>query len=249
MTNWNYYLQDFKSISLSELDAINFSDRKDTKSVFQNELLPQLIEKLLPLYRILEINGTRNFQYESLYLDTPDLKFYNDHHRNKARRHKVRFRRYVDHGSSFFEIKTKNGKGRSSKMRIPTNGNYSVLSSSLKDIIRVYADIDPELLMPSLQVAVNRITLLHNDGSEKVTLDFNVKFCLNGKEKKLNDLVIAEVKQIRFNPDSDFFRIQRRLGIYPISISKYCIGVASLKEDVKTNRFKASLLRINKIIN
>src|SRR6185436_8175047 len=140
------------------------------------------------------------------------------HHRNKAKRHKIRFRRYVDNGSSFFEIKTKNGKGRSSKTRIPTNGDFSVLSEALKEVIRAHAETDPESLAPSLRVTVNRITLMHKDGSEKVTLDFNVAFSLDGKRKELTDLVIAEVKQIKYNPDSDFFKIQRQFGIYPISI-------------------------------
>lgn len=249
MTDWKQYLDDFESMGLDELDSLNFSDRRDTKSIFPNTIIPQLIDKLTTLYKILEVNGTRIFHYESLYLDTPDLKFYNDHHRNKARRHKIRFRRYVDHGSSFFEIKTKNGKGRSSKTRIPTNGDFSVLSNTLKDVIRESAGTDPDILFPSLQVMVHRITLLHKDGSEKVTLDFNVQFSTDGRKRGLKDLVIAEVKQVKYNADSDFFKIQRQFGIYPISISKYCVGVASLNDSVKTNRFKASLMRINKIVN
>lgn len=249
MGNWEYYLHDFESMGLSELDAQNFSDRKDTKSIFSSAMVPHFIERLTALYKILEVSGTRIFHYESLYLDTPDLKFYNDHQRNKARRHKIRFRRYVDQGSSFFEIKTKNGKGRSSKTRIPTNGDYSVLSAALKEAVRVRAETDPDSLSPSLQVAVHRITLLHKDGSEKVTLDFNVQFSSDGRVKELNDLVIAEVKQIKFNPNSDFFKIQKQLGIYPLSISKYCVGVASLNDHVKTNRFKASLMKIQKITN
>lgn len=249
MTNWNLHLDNFDSIGLAQLDAINFSDRKDTKSVFSGYMLPQLIERLTPLYNILEVEGSRIFQYESLYLDTPDLKFYYDHHRNKAKRHKIRFRRYLNQDSSFFEIKTKNGKGRSSKMRIPTNGNYSILSSALKEIVRAHAGTDPDSLSPSLQVAVNRITLLSKDGSEKVTLDFKVQFSRDSRIKELKDLVIAEVKQIRFKPDSDFFKIQRQFGIYPLSISKYCVGVATLNDDVKRNRFKASLMKIYKITN
>ncbi len=249
MSNWEFYLHDFESMGLHELDAQNFSDRKDTKSIFPSAIVPQLVERLTDLYKILEVNGTRIFHYESLYLDTPDLKFYNDHQRNKARRHKIRFRRYVDQGSSFFEIKTKNGKGRSSKTRIPTNGDYSVLSAALKEAVRARAETDPDSLSPSLQVAVHRITLLHKDGSEKVTLDFNVQFSSDGRKKELNDLVIAEVKQIKYNSNSDFFKIQKHLGIYPLSISKYCVGVASLNDHVKTNRFKASLMKIHKIIS
>lgn len=249
MANWESYLNDFECMGLQDLDAQNFSDRRDTKSIFSSAIVPKLIHNLTALYKILEVDGIRIFHYESLYLDTPDLKFYNDHQRNRAKRHKIRFRRYVNQGSHYFEIKTKNGKGRSSKMRIPTNSDFNLLTSALKDIVRVHAGTDPDSLSPSLQVAVNRITLLHKDGSEKVTLDFNVQFSSGDKIKKLNDLVIAEVKQIKFNSNSDFFKIQKQLGIYPLSISKYCVGVASLNNTVKTNRFKSSLIKIQKITN
>lgn len=244
-TNWELSLANFESISLSELDAINFLDRKDTKSVFESSLMPQLLERLVPFYCILEIKGERHFRYVSYYLDTPDLKFYNDHQRNKARHHKVRFRKYVD-GTSVFEIKTKYGRDRCRKKRIPANGNIE-MSSSLKDIVRLHAGTDPDMLKPSLEVAASRITLLHKNASEKVTLDFDVQFSLNGKVKRLENGIIAEVKQVSFRPGSDFFRIQRQLGIHPVSISKYCVGVATLYEQVKANRFKASLLRISRI--
>ncbi len=242
-------LYSFDSIGLTELDEISFSDRMDTKSVFSVDLLPELIGSLVDSYRILELKGSRTFRYESVYLDTPDLKFYHDHQRNKARRHKIRFRKYLDNGSSFLEIKSKNGKGRSSKTRIPTVAINEGLSESVKSIITALAKTDPDLLAPTLQVSVTRVTLLKKDSSEKVTLDYNVTFSLDGKVRELNNLVIAEVKQLRYSADSDFFKAQRKLGIYPTSISKYCVGVASLADNVKTNRFKASLMRINKIIN
>ncbi len=240
-------LKNYKGITLSELDKINLSDRQDYKSVFPDSLLPQFLEQLLPYYRVLDMNGRRAFQYESVYFDTPDLKSYQDHQRGKARRNKFRFRRYVDCGDSFFEIKTRSGKGRTLKTRIPANGNHAELTSSIKEIISAKVDADPEALVQSLMVTVTRITLLHQDNSEKVTFDYDIEFALGGKTKHLQNLVIAEVKQMRHSPDSDFFNIQRQLGIYPVSFSKYCIGIASLSEKVKTNNFKQNLLRIRNI--
>ncbi|HXH18871.1 MAG TPA: VTC domain-containing protein, partial [Chitinophagales bacterium] len=129
-------LRDYQGISLSELDKIDLSDRKDYKSVFPDSLLPRFLEQLLPRYRVLDMNGRRTFQYESVYFDTPDLQSYQDHQRGKARRNKFRFRRYVDCGDSYFEIKTRNGKGRNLKTRIPANGSFMQLSSAIKQKIR-----------------------------------------------------------------------------------------------------------------
>ncbi len=247
MTALDTILNKFEGISLTGLDEVNLSDRYDTKSIFSDKLLPAFLEQLLSFYRVLEMNGRRSFQYESLYYDTPELKSYTDHQRGKARRHKFRFRRYVDCGDSFFEIKARHGTGRNLKERIPANGSGFALTEAIKEKIKAQAGIDSGSLIPSLKVTVSRITLLHKNRSEKVTFDTGIRFHLGGKTKHLDNLVIAEVKQMRHDPDSDFFMALRKLGIYPVSFSKYCIGIASLNEKVKANNFKQSLLRINKI--
>lgn len=247
MTDLYTTLKKFAGISLTELDEVNLSDRYDTKSIFSDKLLTGFLEQLLPCYSVLEMNGRRSFQYESVYYDTPELKSYTDHQRGKARRHKFRFRRYVDCGDSFFEIKARHGTGRNLKERIPANGSGFALTDAIKEKIKTQTGVDPGILAPSLKVTVSRITLLHKNKSEKATFDSDIRFHLGGREKHIGNLVIAEVKQMRHNPDSDFFTVQRKLGIYPVSFSKYCIGIASLNEKVKANNFKQSLLRINKI--
>jgi len=247
MDELEYLLKQYDSISLSELERINLSDRQDYKSVFADALLPRFLEKLIPYYRVLDINGRRSFQYESVYFDTPELTSFHDHQRGKARRQKFRFRRYVNCGDAYFEIKRRNGKGRNLKTRLPSNGCYLTLTPSICEIIRNETRQDPERLGPSLKVEVTRITLMHPDNSEKVTFDYHIHFALNGKTKHLKNLVIAEVKQMRHNPDSEFFTAQHQLGIYPVSFSKYCIGIACLSDNVKKNNFKQSLIRINKI--
>lgn len=240
-------LRQFQGISLSELDEVDLSDRQDYKTVFPDTQLPRILEALLPCYRVLDMNGRRSFQYESVYFDTPDLKSYRDHQRGKARRNKFRFRRYVDCGDSFFEIKTRNGKGRNLKTRIPANGHHLTLTTAIREAIQKQTHVSAENLVPSLKVIVTRITLMHRDNSEKVTFDYNISFNLNGNTRQLKNLVIAEVKQMHHNPDSLFFQVQRKLGIYPVSFSKYCIGIASLNDKVKANNFKQSLLRLRKI--
>ena len=67
---------------------------------------------------ILQIDGKRKHDYKSLYFDTEDRKFYNDHHNQRVNRYKVRYREYVDSGLVFLEIKCKNNKGKTIKKRL-----------------------------------------------------------------------------------------------------------------------------------
>ena len=40
----------------------------------------------------------------------------------------------------------------------------------------------------------------------------------------------------------------RAAGVFPTSVSKYCLGVSLLYEDVKHNSFKPTLLLIKKLM-
>ncbi len=247
MTETTNVLNSFESITLGELDKLDFYDRYDSKSVFNQNFLNKFLQQLSGLYRVLDIEGVRIFRYESHYFDTPDLLCYNAHQRGKAVRHKLRYRRYVDSSATFFEIKSKDNKGRSHKARSKVEKVYETFPPELREAIARATNISTDTLGATLKVALNRITLVHKNLEEKVTFDFDIKFKLDGSEKVFNDLVIAELKQKRFNSHSDFLRIQRQFRIRPMAISKYCLGMASLSNDVKINRFKPGLRRLKKI--
>lgn len=242
------YLTRFQPVSLAELEQLNFSERLDSKSIFPERYLPDFFEQLSAHYHILELNGKRIFHYESLYFDTADFKLFTDHHRGLGHRYKIRYRTYVDSGTTFFEIKTKNNKGRNHKLRTPVASMLVPLSEALKEIVRQETVINPDYLQPSLSVTLNRITLIHRDGSEKVTFDTGIQFNFSGNTKHLEGIAITEVKQKKFNPESPFFLIQHALGIRPAPVSKYCLGVSLLHKPAKANRFKEGLLRLEKMM-
>ena len=87
-------LSDFNSISLEDLDKVQLLNRKDTKFVFTQNSLAQLLDKLKSFYRILEIDGVRTFKYDNTYFDTEEFQFYIQHHNESRRRFKVRYRKY-----------------------------------------------------------------------------------------------------------------------------------------------------------
>ena len=112
MTNLSQIASSFSTISLDEMDDVKLMSRTDTKFAFQSKILPILLNKITPFYKVLSINGDLIHDYKSLYFDTDDRKFYLDHHNRRVNRHKVRFREYVGSSLTFLEIKRKNNKGR-----------------------------------------------------------------------------------------------------------------------------------------
>ena len=107
----------FSPIKLAEMDNVKLMSRSDTKFAFKFSKLPELLNQMMPFYKILEINGKFIHDYKSLYFDTDDRKFYLDHHNGRVNRNKVRFREYVGSDLTFLEIKRKNNKGKTIKKR------------------------------------------------------------------------------------------------------------------------------------
>ena len=70
-----------------------------------------------PGLRALEIDGLRQFGYTSTYLDTDELDSFRATAHKRARRGKVRTRRYLDSGLSFLEVKTRRRGANDSRRR------------------------------------------------------------------------------------------------------------------------------------
>jgi len=102
-------------------------------------------------------------------------------------------------------------------------------------------------LKPVLWNHFNRITLVNLKDNERVTIDLGLAYSMNEIEKKYENLVIVEVKQPRFNRNSRIVQILKKYRYNPFSISKYCIGMVHLYQDLKYNLFKSKVLKINKI--
>lgn len=240
-------INDFKPIHLDEMDGVKLMNRVDTKFALTRKQLTEILPELIKDYRILEIDGVRFPVYESEYFDSKSLGFYIDHHRKKINRFKVRFRKYVESDIAFLEVKHKN-KGRTDKQRIMVSDLPGEISKEHHDFVR-NTGVDQESLDYILTNKFNRITLVGINTVERVTFDLNLEFFGNGNHSNLDHLVIAELKQERLTRTSPFYKIAKRKLIRPYRLSKYCIGVIELfgKENVKYNRFKKKLLKINKL--
>lgn len=240
-------IDEFSPISLKEMNSVALMKRTDTKFVINKSQLALVLENLKDDYKVLEIKSDRIMTYSSLYFDTIGNKFYNDHHNGKVNRTKIRQRKYVESNLCFLEIKQKNGKGETNKSRIQVDDFELDLKKSSKDFISSATDKEFNL-KPSLWNGFNRITLVNLKDKERVTLDLNLSYSMNNVEKDFRNLVIVELKQERFNRTSEVVKTLKSLKQNPYSISKYCIGMISLYNDLKYNIFKKKLIKINTII-
>lgn len=234
------------SISLTEMEDVSLMKRTDTKFVIHESQLISVLDAVKDEYDILEIKGKRIMTYSSLYFDTKDKKFYKDHHNGKVNRTKIRMRKYVDSDVCFLEIKQKDGKGNTRKTRASIDDFEQDLSDKSIGFINEITNRTFNL-EPIIWNEFNRITLVNKSAKERLTIDLNLSFEKSGSFKNYNKLVIIEVKQKRFTRTSPVVQQLKLKQINPYSISKYCIGMISIYEDLKYNRFKKKLMRINKI--
>jgi hypothetical protein len=249
MQQLNNILNNFQPITLEEMDRVKLMNRTDTKFAFTTEQLATFLPEIEPYYSTLEINGTRTPHYESLYFDDERFSFFKDHHNGKTDRFKVRIRKYVESNLLFLEIKHK-FKGRTDKKRIVADDFDLELDALQKKFLEKHLHDDKELV-PTMWNSFQRITLVHKQLNERLTLDFNIVFHYNLITRKFDRLVIAELKQEDLNRNSEFYQLMKKNQIRPYRLSKYCIGSIELYGDdrIKFNRFKKKLLYLKKINN
>jgi|TARA_B110000879_G_scaffold86611_1_gene119503 hypothetical protein len=250
MSQLHNIIQDFRPIGLDEMDSgTKLMNRVDTKFVLNVDHLIEILPQLKEEYRILEIQGVRFPSYESEYFDDKKLTFYIDHHRKKVDRYKVRYRKYIESNIAFLEVKHKK-KGRTDKQRIKVDDLPGRMSKEDHDFVKS-TGVPLDNLELVLTNKFSRITFVGINHNERLTFDINLSFFKDDKEIVLSNLVIAELKQARVIRNSPFYAIMKGLLVRPFRISKYCIGIIELygRENVKYNRFKKKLLKINKLRN
>lgn len=228
------------------MDDVKLMSRTDTKFAFKANKMPLLLQKLLPFYRVLAIDGELIHDYKSLYYDTDNRKFYLDHHNGRVNRNKIRFREYVGSKLTFLEIKRKNNKGKTIKKRMKVNAISNELSEKQQNYIEKIIG-RPMEVNAKQWINFSRITFVHKTQKERLTIDVNLTFENSNEKGDMKHIVIAEVKQERMSRSSDFMRIAKEMHILPIRISKYCLTTLALNPELKKNRFKEKVLFINKL--
>lgn len=243
-------LTKFAPISLDQMDSVKLMRRTDTKFVFSTKLLPKLLKMASKDYYMVEIENEREQIYETTYYDTEDYKMYHLHHNGKLNRHKVRVRRYVYTKQKFLEVKRKNNKGETIKNRETHNDVvHSINAENTNEFLTKYTPFSPDVLLPMLDNKFIRLTLVNKNFSERITLDYKLRFVdlSHDKKVKAKGICVCEIKKGRDNKNSPFTVFLRQLRIQSSGFSKYCMGIALLNPEVKNNNFKQRIRSVLKV--
>lgn len=254
-------LTNYQPITLEEMSGIRLMNRTDTKFVTNIATLRKLLKLAVWQYRAQEIEGKRQARYYTMYFDTPDMQMYTCHHSGHANRQKLRIRSYVDSGLNFLEVKTKNNHKRTRKKRT-TMFDFDPLAPA-RDIAFDSHDVNfkeydsflrenlwykPEIMEEAIENRFNRITLVNNNKTERLTIDTDLCFhnIHTGNDCSLPELAIIELKRDGLMP-SPILSLLNELRIKPLGFSKYCIGTALTNPDIRQNRFKQRLHALGKL--
>jgi hypothetical protein len=244
----NTILNTFASVSLTELDSVKLLNRVDRKYMMHIDQLPMVLADIKADQFVLEIDNSRVFNYKTNYFDTPDFQFYKDHHNGFINRVKVRSREYIESHLCFYEIKRKLFGTRTDKQRKRVDNILEELNTENYNMVQ-YKRLLNKPLEKKLSNSFSRITLTNKQFTERITIDLNIAFTNDKDVVSIPHIVIVEVKQGKTDIFSNTIQVLKKHRIQPASFSKYTIGVAMLEKEIKHNRFKPQLLKINKLLH
>ena len=241
-------LRKFAPITLDEMKGIRLMNRTDTKFVTTRARLAMLLDMARDEYRVQETLGERNIRYQTTYFDTEGLEMFRAHQSGRLNRQKIRFRTYVSSQLQFMEVKTKNNHGRTKKKRIHVE-DMDLRDGEKCAFLRENLRYDVQTLRPAVWNSFDRITLVNQAKTERLTIDSNLYFrrLTTGQEKHAEDLVVIELKRDGLCP-SPILEMLRELRIFPHGFSKYCMGMALTDDELRKNRIKPKLIEVEKTL-
>jgi hypothetical protein len=236
-------------VGLEELNsAAALQTRVDRKYVVPTRLARQLLATFTADMRVLEMDGSRSFAYDSVYFDTANLDSYLLAAHGRRRRYKIRTRTYVDSAVSFLEVKTEGAREATVKERIPYHlSDRARLTADGLDYVKetltaAVGAVPAGALEPVLETRYNRTTFYLPESGSRATLDTEVTWQRPGEQPwELDGAVILETKS-----GSTAGPLDRHLwahGVRPSRISKFATGMAALCPDLPANRWNRTLRR------
>ena len=241
-------LDRFAPVDLETLVATaSLQTRVDRKYLLRPDAFERLLAPLADRARVLEIDGRRSFGYESIYFDTPDLLAYRAAAHGRRRRFKVRTRTYLDSGECVLEVKTSSGRGETVKERRAHDlAHRDRLDADAEAFVRERITADgvdvAGQLAPVLTTTYARSTLVDRAEAFRMTCDVGL-VCAgpDGAALRVDDHVLVETKSA--GPACLPDRLLWAAGCRPVTISKYCVGLAALHPGLPANKWHRTLQR------
>lgn len=231
-------------IGLAELNELaELHTRVDRKYIVDEHMLERLLADHRDL-SVLEIDGRRQFAYESVYFDTEGFELHRAAATDRRRRFKVRTRLYADSGVTALEVKAKDGQARTVKHRL----DYDTADRHrLTEVGREFVDFHAmaagfaERLAPVLTTRYVRSTLVDVAGGSRSTFDSGL-VCTDTDGSAVSlDRVIIETKSD--GPAGPIDRWLWHHGVRPIKLSKYCTTLVQLRPELPSNKWHRTIHR------
>jgi hypothetical protein len=234
-------------ISLDELvESAELLTRVDRKYVVPVREVDALISCLQGSARILDIDGRREFGYRSTYHDTPHRESFLTSGRSRRLRWKVRTRTYLDTGSSWLEVKTRQSRDQTVKQRIEytdTDDAQALTSAGTAFVTEVLGAGIATVLEPVLVTGYRRTTLYLPGSNSRVTIDVDLGWTSLTGRGDLDRPSIAILETKTGSTPSEVDRLMWSRGHRPARISKYGVGMAALDPDLPRLKWNRSLHR------
>lgn len=241
----------YRPVTLAELESrAALMDREDRKYVVPLATLGQLLHRLQPGFRVLEVEGRRSSRYDSTYFDTDDARLFRAHAQGRRLRYKVRTREYTDLQTRYVEVKLKGSRGRTLKVRQRCTqdehltGGPGVTEFAARAVGDQYGDVLPGDLRPSLRVSYERRTLVADDRELRLTIDTALVFRTPSGERVgglADGLALLEVKSPAGRDDVDALLLAA--GVRPQSFSKYGLGLVCARPELPSADLRRSVAR------
>lgn len=254
----------WEPISLETLNLkAAMQTRIDRKYLLTSRQAKQVLATLPAQPAVLEIQNQRDFSYDSVYFDTPNLESYLLAATGRRNRYKVRTRSYLDTGTTYLEVKTEGARAATVKERIPyTLADRDRLNaegrSYLAESLAHLTSWEPEAFAPVLATGYRRTTVYlpqeeKNPVDSRMTIDTSLTWTplatasspagkkQVGRSYLAQGLVIIETKSGSAPSIAD--KHLWRAGIRPSKISKFATGLAALNPDLPSNKWHRTISR------
>lgn len=238
------WMERMASVDLDELfDIADLQTRRDRKYLLPVDEAWALLDGTAA--RVLEIDGLRSFDYESIYFDTASRDSYLGSARRRPRRFKVRTRTYLDTQECLLEVKVRDHRGNTVKHRRPYDlGQRHHLTAAGAAFVTEVEAAAPfvALLGAALEVRYHRSTFVLSSTSDRVTVDRCISWAgIGSPSLQVRGLAIIETKSS--GPPTEVDRKLWQAGHRPRSISKYCTGLAAVDPSLPSNKWHRVLER------
>lgn len=233
-------------ISLADVLVVaELQSRVDRKYLVTPAQFDLMVQARSDSLRVLEIDGLRDFRYESHYFDTADFASYHQAATGRRSRYKVRTRTYVDSAECMLEVKTAGRRGETVKERMPYPVEHRErLEPQAESFVAQHVGLygGTRSLAQVLRTRYARMTLVDPDEGTRVTCDARLTCSApNGVRVAMDSHVLVEVKSLGSVTAVD--RMLWSMGERPVPISKYCVGLAMVQPHLPANRWNRTLRR------